>query len=494
MKKRIFGAVLSVILSISILTGCMLPAAAEDDIMSMLLGILSGSDSSGSINVSEMLADMIKGEINEETFIDKVVNNLRNEFNGTGSTPAPDEDEDVFVELDPGAAESVVELFNISVNEIKKANPSFTKYTTAAMDRKASSSLQDNLGVVTGIVEALIGEKDIFAGMIDGTNAETNTITEEFEAGNDIINNISVSGKDYVSCLTPDDIYDYSVSIYSSGRYKIHIDLKDVEGSAASSGLSHVFNTTDKAFATIELGTNSINVNVKFKYTGCYVECSVDRHGNIQSYKTHMGITFLFQQPDGTYSSVMPYFNTDFEEEGIVYTISTEYTNFDFGLRLVGDANSDNAVNSTDARLVLRTAAKLEQMTDLAVKYCDIDGNGSLTPADARLILRAAAKLDILPTTEELIGIEQYVRDEAVQNNIDDLLVLLLAYQAADEQAKKEMQDAYDDIHKDDTTEEPTTGDINTPSNKVEDYVGTIGGIVGGLVNGDFSGLGNLFG
>ena len=491
MKKSILGSVLSVVLCFCIAFGCMLPANADDNIMSLLLGLLSGSQSNGSINVGEAFSDMLKDEVNKESVIDKLVNNLKNKFTGTGETQPDEEDAEIPVELDPGAVASVAELFNITVNELKKGSPAFTKYTTASMDKELASDLQGNLGVVTGLVESIIGTKDIFAGVLDGYNSESSTITETFEAGNDIKNNISVAGKDYVSCLTADDIYDYTVSIYSTGRYKMHIDLKDVEGSSAQSGLANVFDTTDKAFATIELGTTSMNINVKLKYTNCYVECEVDRKGNLTSYVTHMGITFLFQQPDGTYSTVMPYFDVDFEKEGIIYTLRTEYTNFDYDLRFVGDADCDGNVNSTDARLVLRAATGLETLSEIATLYCDVDGDGNLAPGDARLILRAAVQLETLPTTMELLGVEQYEKDESVQNHIDDLLILLLAYQtAADEEARKELQDAYDDVYNEPEREETTTGTINSTTEQIGDYMGIIGGVLGG----DFSSIGNLFG
>lgn len=491
MKKRIFGGILSVVLCVCLAFGSMMPvAAADSDLMSVLLGMLSGNTgSNGSINVGELLFDFIKEESSKESTIDKLVNNIKNKFNGIEDPKDPVEDEDVPVEIDPGAAANVAELFNLSVNEIKKGTPGFSKYTTASMDKEISKDLQGNLGIVTGLVESIIGTKDIFAGVLDGYNSESTTVMEKYEAGNDIINNIPVSGKDYVACLTADDIYDYTVSIYSSGRYKMHIDLKDVEGSASQSGLAHVFDTTDKAFATIELGTNSINIGVKLKYTGCYVECAVDKNGNIQSYTTHMGITFLFRQDDGTYSPVMPYFDVNFEKEGIIYTVTTEYSNFDYDLRYVGDANGDGNVNSSDARLVLRSASQLEKLSDITAKYCDVDGNGAITPSDARTILRAAAMLEKLPTTMELLGIEQYEKDESVKNHIDDLLILLLAYQtAADEEAKKDLQNAYDNIYEE-KPEEETKGEINSTTGKIDNAMDIIGGILGG----DFSSLGNLF-
>ncbi len=492
MKKRIIKSALALMLSLCITFGGMLPVFAEDNVFGTILGMLNGTTSGSSINVGEMLFDMITEESNKESAIDKMVNNLKDKFTGTGSTQEPDtdDDEEVPVEIDPGAAANVAELFNITVNEIKKGTPSFTKTTTATMDKEISQSLQGGLGVVTGLVESVIGTKDIFAGVLDGYSTETNTVIEHFESGNDIINNVSVAGQDYVACITADDIYDYTVSIYSTGRYKMHIDLKDVEGSAAQSGLSHVFDTTDKAFATIELGTTSININVKLKYTGCYVECAVDRRGNIQSFTTHMGITFLFQQEDGTYSTVMPYFDVDFEKEGIIYTVTTEYSDFEYDLRYVGDANGDGDVNSSDARLILRASSQLETLSEITEAYCDVDGNGIIAAADARVVLRASAMLDVLPTTEELLGITQYEKSESVQNHVDDLLILLLAYQtAADEETKKQLQDAYDDVYSE-PTEDETTGTLNTTTEKVNDYVDLFGSILGG----DFSSLGNLLG
>ena len=494
MKKRIFASAVSVILCVCLAFGCLVPALAADNALSDLMGIINGSGSSGSINFGSWIQDLIKEDSNKESVIDKFVDNLKDKFTGSGDSNTEEdvEDENVAVEIDPGAAESVAELFNVTVNELKKGNPSFVKTTTATMDKAIAESLQGGLGVVTGLVESIIGTKDIFAGVLDGYDSESNTIIEYFEAGNDVVNNISVKGKDYVTRIATEDVEDYTVSIYSSGRYRIHIDLKDVEGALSKSGLANVFGTdteyADKDFATIELGTTSLNINVKLKYTGCYVECSVGRRGNIESYTTHMGITFLFQQEDGTYSSVMPYFDVDFEKEGIIYTVTTDYSDFEHDIRLVGDADSDGKVNSSDARLILRAAAGLETISETAVPYSDVDGNGSLTAGDARLVLRASAMLEELPTTEELLGITQYEMDESVKNHIDDLLILLLAYQAvAEEEAKKQLEDSTDKNEK--PTQEPTTGTINSTTEKVDDYIGILGGVLGG----DFSSIGNLF-
>ena len=57
------------------------------------------------------------------------------------------------------------------------------------------------------------------------------------------------------------------------------------------------------------------------------------------------------------------------------------------------DVNSDNTTSATDARLLLRIVAKLEDI-NISVEECDINGDGSLSATDARLLLRYCAKLD----------------------------------------------------------------------------------------------------
>jgi len=59
-----------------------------------------------------------------------------------------------------------------------------------------------------------------------------------------------------------------------------------------------------------------------------------------------------------------------------------------------GDLNGDGKVNSSDARLALRAAAKLENLTDAQKQAGDMDGDGDVDSADARTILRKAGKLE----------------------------------------------------------------------------------------------------
>lgn len=494
MKKRIFTVIISLILSLSLVFSGVISASALNiaDIFAGLMGEGTGNK----INIWDSFGDWLDEKINEEGPIDELVNNIKNQWNGVteDAEDDPEADTEEVLVIDKAEAANIAELFNLTVNELKVSNPGFVKTQTASMSAEISKQLQGGLGPVTGIVESLIGTKDIFAGVIDGTNKEGQVRTV-YKPGNNVINNIPVSGKDYVACLTGDDIKDYTITIYRSGAYKMHIDLNDVEGSAAQSGLSHVFDTQDKAFATVELGTMSINIAVMLKYVDCYVECAVNRDGEITSYTQNMGITFLFLQEDGvTYGPEMPFLGVNFEEEGIVYNINTEYSGIDFTQRLMGDANIDNKVNSTDARTVLRVASGLDEMAEDDIPYCDVNGDGEIRAADARSILRAAAGIEKLPTTQEILGLIPYVKDESTQAHIDDLLAILMAYQnAKDEAAQKELQDYYEGKYENGgsgSTAEPetTTRPISSTDNIIGDIIGGLGD-AGGL-----DGIGNIIG
>lgn len=498
-NRKIFSATVSIVLSLVMLAGTVFSVSAETNIADIFAG-LTGNSTGNTVNLSGMVSQWLNEMIqeDEESAIDKFVDGLKNQWSGiTGEDTEVEDKDDIedapeeVIVIDKGAADNIATLFNLTVNELKNGAPAFNKTVIASMDSKIAQSLQGGLGPVTGIVESLIGTKDIFAGVIDGTNKE-NEITTKYPYGNDVINNIPISGKEYVATLTGDDIKDYTIAAnVRTGAYRMHIDLKDVEGSAAQSGLANVFDVTDKAYATIEFGTSSFNMNVMLKYVNNYVECQVNRDGELVGYTTCMGITFMFQQDDGTYSTEMPYMDVDFEEEGIIYNIITEYSAIDYTERKMGDADNNGEINAADARSVLRVAAKLDEIKEEDAPFCDVNGDGKIQAADARDILRAAAKLSTLPTTEEILGIKEYQKDESLQNHVKDLLAILVAYQAAkDEEAENELKDYYDNLYGNESNDEPTskpeettTREINTPGNKVEDVIGGIGNIIGGVLN-----------
>ncbi len=57
------------------------------------------------------------------------------------------------------------------------------------------------------------------------------------------------------------------------------------------------------------------------------------------------------------------------------------------------DVNGDGSVSSSDARLALRNAVSLEELTEAAIQAADSDQDGKVSTADARAILRTAVGL-----------------------------------------------------------------------------------------------------
>lgn len=67
---------------------------------------------------------------------------------------------------------------------------------------------------------------------------------------------------------------------------------------------------------------------------------------------------------------------------------------FIFDESKMGDVDGDGQVTSSDARILLRVAVKLETLPDDIKIYGDFDQNGKITSDDARTALRIAVKLD----------------------------------------------------------------------------------------------------
>lgn len=61
----------------------------------------------------------------------------------------------------------------------------------------------------------------------------------------------------------------------------------------------------------------------------------------------------------------------------------------------LGDVDGNGRITAADARIALRSAAKLEQLSPGQEAVADADGDGKITATDARLILRVAARLDV---------------------------------------------------------------------------------------------------
>lgn len=62
-----------------------------------------------------------------------------------------------------------------------------------------------------------------------------------------------------------------------------------------------------------------------------------------------------------------------------------------------GDLDGDGLVTTSDARMALRIAARLETPAGLQLEAGDLDGDGQISTSEARMLLRVAAHLDALP-------------------------------------------------------------------------------------------------
>ncbi len=62
----------------------------------------------------------------------------------------------------------------------------------------------------------------------------------------------------------------------------------------------------------------------------------------------------------------------------------------------LGDVNHDGKVNSVDARLTLRCAARLTEFTDEQISRGDVNADGKITTTDARIILRHASHIEFI--------------------------------------------------------------------------------------------------
>ena len=59
-----------------------------------------------------------------------------------------------------------------------------------------------------------------------------------------------------------------------------------------------------------------------------------------------------------------------------------------------GDLSGDNAVDASDARLILRAAVGIDKLTAAQQNAADMDMDGEVTAADARMALRTAVELE----------------------------------------------------------------------------------------------------
>lgn len=92
-----------------------------------------------------------------------------------------------------------------------------------------------------------------------------------------------------------------------------------------------------------------------------------------------------------------------------------------------GDLDNDGKISAADARIALRLAVGLDEMTDSLAYAADIDGDNKVTAADARLLLRIAVGLEDysiddlmnIPTSKyEVVATYENALKQAAKKNV----------------------------------------------------------------------------
>lgn len=81
-------------------------------------------------------------------------------------------------------------------------------------------------------------------------------------------------------------------------------------------------------------------------------------------------------------------------DERVVPALPEEPVETDEPEYVLGDANCDGKVTAADARLVLRTSAKIEKLEGVAILAADVNKDDKINASDARKILRVSAKIE----------------------------------------------------------------------------------------------------
>lgn len=126
-------------------------------------------------------------------------------------------------------------------------------------------------------------------------------------------------------------------------------------------------------------------------------------------YASSSEIDFIISDPDlieieEAFDVYYNFYQFTFKKAGTVkvsvvseYDHTIHYNNYTFEIidkPKSGDINGDGTLNSSDARLILRIAAKLNGCSNVTQQYADTDGNGKVSASDARLALRVSAQIE----------------------------------------------------------------------------------------------------
>ena len=193
----------------------------------------------------------------------------------------------------------------------------------------------------------------------------------------------------------------FSYKPESGGVYSVSVNVMDQYSQTAS--------LQSGSITVIEpLAASDVAFSKSYTIAGASVSCSAEISGGSGSY-TCVFTIYCDNEPVLTSEPVSASDFTFTVPKSGSYTAKVTVTDADGTVTSVtggsmtaakeaqkGDANCDGKVNASDARLVLRCAAKLETIDESFRHLADVNGDGRITASDARLILRAAAQLETL--------------------------------------------------------------------------------------------------
>ncbi|MBR5498016.1 MAG: dockerin type I repeat-containing protein [Clostridia bacterium] len=191
---------------------------------------------------------------------------------------------------------------------------------------------------------------------------------------------------------------------YNSGVNCLELQLILLDAEGATGG-NFIINYDEKLFTYTDADTTSLSegfaVSGKPIKTTGVLSCAFavkngvdaadcDENGDLLLATYHLDVKRA-KPVDSTFKVGAAYFYESNDETFITPVTLDIPADFYF---MLGDTDNNRYISASDARKVLRIAARLDTVTDeVMFKRCDVDFDGKITAKDARLILRVAAHL-----------------------------------------------------------------------------------------------------
>ena len=300
-----------------------------------------------------------------------------------------------FVGMEPSDANGTVLKLSFKVNAEDGSYPIAVKVTKASTTDPDGALRQIDVQTVNGSVS------------VGNSMMEISAATVSAESGKTVDVAISVDGNTGLRALGFDVAYDAEALELTNAK---EANAKLFDGFMYSENASD----TGWRFAFVGMEASDANgtvLNLKFKVLaedGTYPitvkvtkASATNADGTIRqlAVKTTAGAVSVSAPTTEAPTTEAPTTEAPTTEAPTTEAPTTEPSG---GIEVyLGDADLDGRVKATDARKILRHAAKLELLTDpMAIFVADVDQDGKIKAGDARLALRMASRLDPLQTAE----------------------------------------------------------------------------------------------